>query len=300
MTRWIAALVAAVLAMQVWFFRELGQVRREAAQIRERQEYLLRQNVAQLNGLESAIREAQSFPDWLTRPEVTATPDPACREHRVSAAFSLKEWTPGTKAHFQFRRGTGEAWQEATVEDLGQQSYAASLVIPGGPALDWRLHIASQGGTGPGTVYSGPATVYWPPDTHQFRTGFPAAPALQYRIVVDVPGGSRATTALPIQLGPQLTVPASVSVQVTDQTYQVTVDTPRSPASPCMTIGKLTAIALASDRALGEHPLAQDPATPWRWSARWQSDTPATRISLAVDYAGVYSTVVPIELRPPQ
>lgn len=289
MSRWIVGLLVVILSAQLWLSRQLSEFRTETARNRQQQEYNVRQTQVMIDNLAAAMRKEKVIPDWLTKPLVTVAPDPNCRDSRVTATWNLTEWTPGTKARMQYRRGAADPWAEAQVQELGAQSYAATIPIPEGPALDWRLTVSTA-------TRPGPNTVYWPPETQQFRTGFPAAPALQYRIVADGPGGSRATAPLPVELGPQLTVPASVSVQVTERTYQITVDTAQTPVSPCVFINKLTATPIVGDRPLTPQPLAQDPTTPWRWRARWEADAPVTQIGLAVDFGTIFSRTVMIDL----
>lgn len=140
--------------------------------------------------------------------EIAVLPDPECRDNRMRVAWSLTDWTPGTKAHWQCRRGTGEDWQEATVVDHGQQSYEATFGLTGGPGLLWRVG-ANRGVTGP-MGYSSPGMVYYLPEAVQSCAGNPAVPAIQNQIVVDVPNGSRATAPQAIPLGPDMTASTSV------------------------------------------------------------------------------------------
>ncbi len=290
MNKWAPYLLVLLVLMQGMTVHNQSGLRTEMINLRQRQEADARQNQLALSNLDAALREREAVPEWLTRPEVTVTPDPTCREHRVSVSWSLREWTPGTRSHLQYRRGAGDAWQEATVRDLGQQSYAAEVPITGGPGLLWRVHVTAPNRTGP-------AMVYWPPEAEQFRAGFLAEPALQYRILADVPGGSRAAAPQPIVLGHSLTIDATLSVTAgANNSFEVTALTPMPPANPCVAVGSLVARPKAGDQPLGEFPLQAQADRPGRLAVQFTTQQAPTGIDVAVQYGQGLSTVIPVNL----
>ncbi|HWI61251.1 MAG TPA: hypothetical protein VNT75_05425 [Symbiobacteriaceae bacterium] len=264
-------------------------VNRDLRQMQTRLSDLTHFYDVRMNSLQAQLTDRAPLPGWLSQPEITTVPDPECRDHRATVTWSLTDWIPGTKARFQFRRGTGEDWQEAPVKDQGAQSYQAGVPLAGGPGLLWRVAVGGQASPGGAATLR---TIYWPPETAQYRSGqMMAVPAFQYRIVADAPGGSRATAPQVLPLGHDLIAQASFQVTAGDN-REYTVSGGGSSAGKCTRVQSVVARAFAGQSQDGEYPLTRGAGD--SLSVTWTSEAELTRLELVVRY-GVHESVIPVD-----
>lgn len=290
--KWVVSLLVGVLALQGWMLSRQTQLDRKLNQTQMQLQDLSRSFPQQLGSLQAQMQARDALPAWLSAPKVEVTPQPECRDTEVKIAWSLTDWTPGTKAHLQYRRGTGEDWHEAAVRDLGQQSYDAVFPLTGGPGLLWKVALGKEQPAGQATS---PRITYYPPEAVQYRSGAPAMPAYQYRIVVDVPGGSRATAPQSLTLSPDLVASAGFNVTVGQGGgYSVTAAVDPAPRNTCVQVKSVAARPFAGEKQSGEYLLAPSGQS-GMLQAAWKGTPDLTRIDLVVRY-GILESVIPVDL----
>lgn len=288
MGRRLTLLLVMAIVLQVWTLLRQAGLESRLAQLSADQSTIRQRIHSDIDSLEQQLRAMAEADRWISPVQIAVEPGSDCRGAAVTVSWQLHQWSDGTVARLQYRQHEDEPWQEARVQDLGGQSYSATLTVSGTPEWQPQVDVAHRGQSGQNQGVAARVVE----DTA-------AGPRLQYRILAEGPGLSRGTGVESIFLGKVFARPLPVQVEVgPDGHYGVAVILPAPDSRGCLEITGGAVRAYAGDQLVSTAALAPEPrgGATTALAARWQDQRPLGRLVIDLDLASGGRLAVPVGL----
>lgn len=279
-SRLVVILLVAVLALQVYSLSRQGGLERQVAQVAAEASALEHRLRGEIGGVQGYLHELAKAERWLSRPTVAVNNTASCDAADVRISWELMNWGPDTRSRLLYRQGETGEWQEAAVQPLGGQGYAARFTATGAPVVQPNVSVSREDNRSSAAQMVETA-------------GRPHGLLYQYQILAEGPGGSRSTGAEHLDLAKAFWAPAQVHATVLpDQRYQAQVLTKPEP-DVCSRVDEAVVRAYAGGDQVGTYRLGARGVG--QLHAEWQSDVPLTRLEFVLTVNGK-TQVVPVHL----
>lgn len=279
----VAALLTAVVCLQVYCLLRLKDIDNEMESLRRAQENQAYGVERQLEAMWSQLSDLADSKRWYAVNRADVLPNASCQSAEARVEWELREWTPGSNVRFLYRLDADAAWQETAVAELGGLSYAASFPITVPLVLDWDVDVSGS------RIVEDPESleVFTPPERTAPRR------QVEYQIVVEEPDETRSTGELRLDWG-EYSIFAEVQVRTDiNGPYSTTLLWRRNENS-CTALESAEIRVYRKGSLVQTVPLERTAGGPPHLTAKWRNKEQPDRLEVVVRYAG-QEQVIPVE-----
>lgn len=280
----MALVLTAIVGLQLWTLRHQANLEQQIQRLADSMQNSEARLSNDLTGIYHSLREMSEAEQWVRIREVGASSNSSCDSFRSRIEWDLQQWAPQSSTRLLYRSGPDQAWQEARVESLGGQSYAATLSFAGKPWLNAGIVMEYS----EGRKSTSHAQDRKPPNTQNY----------QYQIVAEGPSLSRSTGARSLTEPGRLMIPAKFTLRHEEGgRYRAELVTDGTEQNPCNRVEQAEIRAYIGESLDSTFPLTA--ARDYRMESQWQSEKRFSRMTLAVRHGGGEEEIE-LPLTPPQ